>query len=65
MGKLVLAVSYVLKGETVHFFAQTRQFQVQVCLVTERAISDTSAFEPCFKGIWASDLPYVLRMDKP
>ena len=25
----------------------------------------TSAFEPCFKGIWASDFPYVLRMDKP
>ena len=22
-------------------------------------------FEPRFKGIWASDLPYVLRMDKP
>ena len=22
-------------------------------------------FEPCFKGIWASDFPYVLRVDKP
>ena len=25
----------------------------------------TSTFEPCFQGIWASDFPYVLRMDKP
>ena len=25
----------------------------------------TGAFEPCFKGIWASDFPHVLRMDKP
>ena len=25
----------------------------------------TDAFEPCFKGIWVSDFPYVLRMDKP
>ena len=25
----------------------------------------TDAFEPCFKGVWASDFPYVLRMDKP
>ena len=41
------------------------QFQVQVCLVTERAIFVTDAFEACFKGIWASDFPYVLRMDKP
>ena len=23
----------------------------------------TEAFEPRFKGIWASDFPYVLRMD--
>ena len=25
----------------------------------------TGAFKPCFKSIWASDFPYVLRMDKP
>ena len=25
----------------------------------------TDAFEPCFKGAWVSDFPYVLRMDKP
>ena len=25
----------------------------------------TGAFELCSKGIWASDFPYVLRMDKP
>ena len=24
----------------------------------------TDTFEPCFKGIWASDFPYVLGMDK-
>ena len=24
----------------------------------------TNAFEPCFKGIWVSDFPYVLRMDR-
>ena len=23
----------------------------------------TGAFEPCFRGIWASDFPYVLRMN--
>ena len=30
-----------------------------------KGIFVTGVFEPWFKGIWASDFLYVLKMDKP
>ena len=58
--------------DTVRFFRNTLFPNVQekglskcrfVLLLKGTFVTDTC--EPCFEGIWVSDFPYVLGMDKP
>ena len=53
-------IGHFLRGGSLN----PRKIQVQVVLLLKGHFRDR-CLEPCFKGIWVSDFPYVLGMDKP